>query len=113
MPPSPRPHKFDLRKTDGHDLPENPWLHPPTGKVLHNYLGMNLDFSEMVNIKVSMIKYVGKILIAFPEELKSTSATPAAYHMFKVRDQEEVKLFPEEQAKLFHHFVAQLLFLCS
>ena len=60
-----------------------------------------------------MIKYAGKILRAFPEDPKSKSVTPAADHLFQIRDQDEAKLLPEEQVELFHHFVAQLLSLCS
>ena len=41
------------------------------GKV-HDYLGMNLDFSEKGSIKVLMVKYVKKVLDEFPEENKST-----------------------------------------
>ena len=32
-------------------------------------------------------------------------------HLFEVRDESEQKLLPEEQARAFHHSVAQLLFL--
>ena len=71
------------------------------------YLGMDLDFSETGNIKVLMINYMGEILQAFSKELKSTSATLLTDHLFQVTDQDKVKLLPEEQAELFHHFVAQ------
>ena len=79
------------------------------GKV-HNYLGMDLDFSENGSIKVLMIKYVGKILWAFHDSLKSSSATPSADHLLQVGDQDKVKRLTEDQAELFHHFVAQILF---
>ena len=81
------------------------------GKV-HDYLGMDLDFTGHKNVKISMIKYLKKIFIAFPEEITTTAETPAADHLFKVADGEETKLLPEEQAQAFHHTVAQLLFLC-
>ena len=32
-----------------------------------NYLGMDLDFSEKGAVKVSMIKYLKKIVDSFPE----------------------------------------------
>ena len=73
------------------------------GKI-HGYLGMDPGFSEKGSVKVLLVKYVGKILQSFPDELESTSATPAADYLFKVRDQDESKLLPEEQAELFHHF---------
>ena len=81
------------------------------GKV-HDYLGMDLDYSGHRNVKVSMIKYLKKIFVAFPEEITTTADTPAAVHLFKVRSPEDgAKLLPEEQAQAFHHSVAQLLFM--
>ena len=41
------------------------------GKV-HDYLEMDLDYSEEGLVKVSMIKYTGKILISFPENIIGT-----------------------------------------
>ena len=67
------------------------------GKV-HDYLGMDLDFSSAKTLKIVMIKYIKKIHEDFPEEIKSAPATPAAEHLF-------------EQALAFHHTTAQLLFL--
>ena len=78
---------------------------------VHDYLGMDLDFSTKGTVKVSMIKYRKKIFEAFPEKITSAAATPAADHLFEVRDDEERKPPPEEQARAFHHSVAQLLFL--
>ena len=66
---------------------------------VHVYLGMDLDFSEKGSITVLMIKYVRKILQTFPEELRSTSTTPAIDDLFKVRDQDEAKLLSVEQAE--------------
>ena len=47
---------------------------------VHNYLGMDLDSSEKSKgiVKISMINYVEKILQDFPEQIKSTSSSPAA-----------------------------------
>ena len=53
------------------------------GKV-HEYLGMDLDFSSPKVLTIGMIKYIKKILKEFPEEIKSVAATPAAEHLFKV-----------------------------
>ena len=83
------------------------------GKV-HDYLGMDLDYSGTKNVKISMIKYLKKIFVAFPEKITTTAETPAAEHLFKVAegDDHTTKILPEEQAQAFHHTVAQLLFLC-
>ena len=48
---------------------------------------------------------------SFPEEIRCSSKTPAAEHLFQVRDEEEVKVPTEEQVQAFHHSVAQLPFL--
>ena len=82
------------------------------GKV-HYYLGMDLDFSSAKTLKIEMIKYIKKILEDFSEELKSAADTPAAEHLFTVRKDNKDELLPEEQALVFHHTVAQLLFLSA
>eukprot|EP00804_Cyclotella_cryptica_P021177 CCRYP_001489-RB/>CCRYP_001489-RB protein AED:0.45 eAED:0.38 QI:0/-1/0/1/-1/0/1/0/491 len=83
----------------------------------HDYLGMDLDYSVPGKLRVSMIKYVDKILKDFPQAITKTSSTPAADHLFQIRDAEEVakqeKFLSEEQARHFHHTVAQLLFLLT
>ena len=58
-----------------------------------------------------MMKYVKKILKDFPEKIKSTSPSPAADHLFQIKEECKAKTSPEEKAKWFHHSVAQLLFL--
>ena len=75
---------------------------------------MDLDYSGTKNVKISMIKYLKKIFVAFPEKITTTAETPAAEHLFKVAegDDHTSKILPEEQAQAFHHTVAQLLFLC-
>ena len=55
------------------------------GKI-HMYLGMNFDYSTPQTMKVSMIKYVKQCLDDFPEIITSTSSSPAADHLFTVRD---------------------------
>ena len=62
----------------------------------HDYLGMDLDFSTKGAAKVSMIKYLKKIIVDFPEEVKGTSDSPCNKNLFKVRDPGEEKLLPKE-----------------
>jgi len=78
---------------------------------VHDYLGMDLDYSKKGVLQVSMIKYLKKIFDDFPELITSIAATPAGENLFKVRDEADRKVIPEEQARIFHHTVAQLLFL--
>ena len=33
---------------------------------MHEYLGKDIDYSEKVSVKVSIVKYIGKILRVFP-----------------------------------------------
>ena len=76
-----------------------------------DYLGMNLDFGEAGVFKVDMIDYIKKVIEEFPEEIKGSSPTPHADHLFKIRDKEDARYLPEEQAQQFHRTTAQLLFL--
>ena len=46
-----------------------------------------------------MMPYTEKIII-FPEKIQENSATPAADHLFKVKNKKEAKELPEEQAAL-------------
>jgi hypothetical protein len=80
------------------------------GKV-HEYLGMNLDYSTKGEIKITMIPYIREILELFHkhDDSEHTSATPAADHLFKVND--DATPLPQEQATVFHNFVAKCLVL--
>ncbi len=42
-----------------------------------------------------------------------TRASPAAVHLFTVRDETKATPLPEEQARTFHHATAQVLFLSA
>lgn len=74
---------------------------------------MDLDFSLSGEVKISMILYVKNILKDFPKELENSIATPAADHLFQVQEESEARKLPEDQAIIFHHTTAQLLFLSS
>eukprot|EP00804_Cyclotella_cryptica_P002560 CCRYP_010401-RA/>CCRYP_010401-RA protein AED:0.15 eAED:0.13 QI:0/0/0/0.5/1/1/8/0/1350 len=98
-----------LAKIYGNQITVNRGVH-------HDYLlGMDLDYSLPGKVRVSMIKYVDKVLDDFPEAITKRSSTPAADHLFQIRDPDKVerqgKRLSEEQARHFHHTVAQLLFL--
>ena len=66
---------------------------------MHDYLGIDLDYSGNKSIKISMIKYLKKMFVAFPEEIKSTATTSATEYLFKVAEENMAKLLPEEQAQ--------------
>ncbi len=82
------------------------------GKV-HDYLGMDLNFANEGVAQILMITYTTKILANFPEAITTSCATLAADHLFTVCDEATAKFLPETQAQVFHHTVAQLLFLCK
>jgi hypothetical protein len=80
------------------------------GKV-HNYLGMMFDFLAKGKVMVTMVEYINNIIRDFPEEITVTNTSPAVDHLLTVRDPSLAKAMPEEQAMVFHHATAQLLFL--
>ena len=79
--------------------------------TIHDYLGMNLDFSEEGVLKVGMTQYIENILKEMPEDMAGESPTPAANHLFDVNPN-QVPL-NDTKKEFFHHVVAQLLFLCK
>ena len=80
--------------------------------AVHKYLGMQLDFSVDGKVSISMKEYIENIIKEFPENITGTSSTPAAEHLFKIREQ-DAKPLSEEKAGVFHTTVAQCLFLCK
>ncbi len=79
----------------------------------HEYLGVEMEFNEDIMLDVSMFKYLQNVIDNFPEVIRGRAATPVAPHLFKVRDEKEVRPLKEEQALAFHHTVAQLLFMAT
>ena len=82
-----------------------------THRVIHDYLGMIFDFSAKGNMIVTMMEYIMNIIMDFPEEITGTKTSPAADHLFMVRDPSLAKALLEEQAMAFHCATSQLLFL--
>ena len=58
---------------------------------VHDYLGMDLDYSEKGVVKMSMIKQLEKVFADFPEDIGKPASTPASDHLFKIRDPEETE----------------------
>ena len=79
------------------------------GKI-HDYLGMQLDFSMPREVKVTMIPYVKEIVTLFEQydNSKKTVKTPASELLFKMH--EDVKVLLEKQVAIFHTFVVKNLF---
>jgi hypothetical protein len=81
--------------------------------AVHDYLGMIFDFSVKGKVMINMIEYIKNITANFPEEIAAIRTSPAADHLFTVRDKFLAKLLPEEQARAFHHASGKLLFLSA
>merc|ERR1711966_605417 len=80
------------------------------GKI-HDYLGMNMDWLKDGKVTISMIKCLFQILEEFIDEITKTSVTLSADYLFKIREKCDAAQLPEELAVIFHHTVAQLLFV--
>jgi len=89
-----------------------PKLTMHTGRK-HDYLGVDMEFRKDGTLGVSMIPYLKNVIAEFPEIISGKSPTPAADHLFKVRDEKDAKPLEEERALAFHHTVAQLLFMAT
>jgi hypothetical protein len=79
----------------------------------HDYLGVDLEFNDDGTLDVLMVNYLKSVIAEFPEMITGKAATPAADHLFTVRDKKEARAIEEERALVFHHTVAQLLFMLT
>ena len=82
------------------------------GKI-HDYLGINVDYSEIGVVNFLMVKYLEKVLDKFTEELIGTSSTPATDHLFQVRGEDEAEFLEEDRDDILYHSVSKLLFMIS
>ena len=79
------------------------------GKV-HEYSGTTIDFSEPGEVVFLMLDYVQRLLDEVPNDLlKGSSTSPASNYLFNVND--NCKKLDPSTAILYHHIVAQLLYL--
>ncbi len=89
----------------------------------HKYLGMSLDFNHANQLRVTMIDYVDKIVVAYDKALtklidgfttvktkKNASRTSAAPDDLFVVDEDAEKL-SEEASTAFHNLVAKTLYV--
>jgi hypothetical protein len=79
------------------------------GRV-HDYLGIQIDFTKKGKVIMTMFDYIDELLKECPEDLmKGVSSTGASSHLYNINDSAE-KL-DRETAILFHHLTAKLLYL--
>ena len=79
----------------------------------HDYLGVDMEFQEDGTLEVSMVQYLKNIIAEFPEAIRGKAATPAQDKLFVARNAGKAKKLWEERALVFHHTVAQLLFMAT
>ena len=76
----------------------------------HDYLGMELDFSEPGVLRVSMFDYIKGVLAGVPDEMnKGTAVTPAAKHLFDVND--DPTQLDDKRREDYHRITMQLQYL--
>jgi hypothetical protein len=78
-----------------------------TGEV-HDYLGMTIDYSEKGKVKFIMYDYLEDIMAEMPDDMRSTSPTPASDNLFDV-DENSTPL-NEKESDFIHRTTARLLF---
>ena len=73
--------------------------------IMHDYLGMDMDYSSEGVVKLSMMKLLEKIFVDFPEDIGRPSSSPTSEHLFRVRDANEAekigKFLTPERAEQF------------
>jgi hypothetical protein len=78
--------------------------------TLHEYLGMKLDYKTPGEVKIDMKSNIEGIIAEFPDELpESIRKCPWNDDLFKIN--RNGKPLSNEKARLFHTFVAKILFL--
>eukprot|EP00957_Ditylum_brightwellii_P120006 9158273-Ditylum_brightwellii.AAC.3 len=60
-----------------------------TKGLVHNYLGMTINYYEQDKVKFYMAEYIDKMLIDLLPDFGSEAATPAANHLFDVNAEPE------------------------
>ena len=77
---------------------------------VHEYLGMTIDFSRPGTVQFHMKAFIDDLIAETPSELlKGMAVSPAGQHLFNVN--ENCPKLSKEQAELFHHLTAKLLYL--
>ena len=51
---------------------------------IHDYLDIDLDYSEKGKFKLSMVKYLQKIITEFSELIGADATSPSQDHLFQI-----------------------------
>jgi hypothetical protein len=79
-----------------------------TTGMVHDYLGVTIDYSEKGKVKFTMYDYLEDILDEMPAYMKGTAPTPASDNLFDV--DEDSPALNEKEYEFFHRTTARLLF---
>jgi hypothetical protein len=79
-----------------------------TTGMIHDYLGITIDYSEIDKVKFTMYDYLEDIINEMPDDMNGTSPTPATDRLFDV--EEESPALNEKESDFFHRTTARLLF---
>ena len=77
----------------------------------HDYLAMNLDYSDKGKLKIDMQYYIDNMDEEFPYEIKPVTTAPWNEKLFKVVESAEP--LNEEKKAIFHTYVMKAMFLCK
>ncbi len=77
----------------------------------HNYVEIDIEFTNDGEAKILMTDYIKEAIDAFPEDCSIPASTPAASHLFKVND--ECPKVNETDRKNLHSIVPKLLFVAK
>ena len=75
----------------------------------HVYLGMDITYGDKGEVIIRMTDYIKEAIEDFQEACKKHPTSPAAEHIFQVRD--DVQKLCEKDRKRFHSIVAKLLYI--
>jgi len=71
---------------------------------------MTIDYSEEGKVKFTMYDYIDDLLEELPPHMRGSASSPAAAHLFETNT-EDPELISLLEREIFHHRVAQLLYL--
>jgi hypothetical protein len=100
----------DIIKSNNDEFGKEAPITITRGKV-HDYLGMTLDYSEKVKVKIKILDYVDKMRTYLPDEMDGEAPSPAANQLLTVND-DQIKVY-EKKPQFFYTYVANTLFLCK
>jgi hypothetical protein len=82
-----------------------------TTGLIHDYLGITIDYSEKGKVKFTMYDYLKDILDKMPKDMNGTAPTPASDNLFDADD--DSPQLNKKEAGFFHRTTARLLFAAT